>query len=105
MTDHEKFTLMTSMTEESDPDVLSAFLSLAGETIYNYVDPYRISTKEKVIDRYGGVQAKLAAYMINKQGAEGQTSHSENGISRVYESGDIPNSLLRELTPICGAVK
>lgn len=38
---------------------------------------------------------------IAKIGAEGQTSHSENGVSRIYGSaGDYPNELLRQIIPL-----
>ena len=36
------------------------------------------------------------------RGAEGEKSHSENGISRTYENAELPDSLLREITPIAG---
>lgn len=105
MTDAEKTVLVQAMTDETDDDVISAFLSMAGDAIYHYVDPFKTETKETVLDEYGAVQAKAAAYFLNKRGADGQTTHGENGISRSYESGDLPTSLLREITPKVGAVK
>jgi hypothetical protein len=45
---------------------------------------------------------EIAAYLLNKRGAEGQTSHSENGISRGYESGSIPESMLSDVLPFVG---
>ena len=32
--------------------------------------------------------------LYSKQGAEGRTAHSENGISRTYEASDVSPSLL-----------
>ena len=52
--------------------------------------------------RYHDLQVRIAVYLYNKRGAEGQTSHSENGISRTYESADIPESLLRDIIPYVG---
>lgn len=49
--------------------------------------------------KYTTLQVKLAIEMISKRGAEGQVSHSENGISRSYELGDISGSLLSQITP------
>ena len=43
--------------------------------------------------------------MEGKRGAEGQTQHSENGITRQYENADIPSSMLKSLTPYCGTIK
>lgn len=105
MTDADKIQLVKAMSDETDDAVISAFLSMAGDAIINYVDPYRTTDRDELLDKYGGIQAKAASYFLNKRGADGQTSHSENGISRSYESGDLPASLLREITPFCGAVR
>lgn len=53
-----------------------------------------------VEDKYLNTQTKMAIEMFNKRGAEGQTSHSENGISRSYEKADISPSLLASITPV-----
>lgn len=60
-------------------------------------------TMVEVPDQYAHVQVEIAVYLLNKRGAEGQTSHSENGISRSYEDGDVPPTLLRDIIP-CAAV-
>jgi hypothetical protein len=54
--------------------------------------------------RYGYLQCEIAAYLLNKRGAEGQTGHSENGISRSYESADVPESMLSEVIPFCKVI-
>lgn len=105
MTDEAKITLVKAMSDETDEEVISAFLTLAGDAIYNYCDPFATADKETVLTKYGSVQAKAAAYYLNKKGWDFQTSHSENGVNRNFETGDLPNSILRELTPIAGAVK
>lgn len=105
MTDITKVTLVQSMTDETDYDVISAFLEMAGDALCHYVDPFQMKEKSDLLETYGGVQTRIAAVWLNKRGADGQLSHSENGISRSYESGDIPSSILQELTPICGVVK
>lgn len=104
MTDYEKLVIVKAMTDEEDEDVISAFLYMAGDAICNYCDPFSSTDREDLLDRYGGAQARTAAAWLNKRGADGQISHSENGISRSYESGDIPTSILKELTPMCGVV-
>lgn len=105
MTDVEKIELVKAMTEETDAGVISAFLALAGDAIYHYADPFKQTDKFELLEEYGGVQARAAAYYLNKRGAEGQTSMGENGISRVYEAADLPDSLLKEITPIVGVPK
>lgn len=103
MTDAEKIVLVEAMTDETDDDVVSAFLSMAGDAVYHYADPYKTTDKDTILAEYGGVQARAAAYYLNKRGAEEQVSHGENGISRGYETGDLPDSLKREITPKVGA--
>ena len=105
MTEAEKIVLVKAMSDETDDGVISAFLSMAADAIYHYVDPYHTSDREAVLMEYGNVQAKAAAYYINKKGWDFQTSHSENGVGRSFESGDLPASILRELTPKVGVCR
>ena len=53
-----------------------------------------------VANKYLTTQIAIAIEIYNKRGAEGQGSHTENGISRVYASGDISHHLIRKITPI-----
>lgn len=95
--------LLKGMTEESDDAILSAYLCLAESVVLTQAYPFRDDSSDLTVpEKYHAIQVEIAAYMLNKRGAEGQTSHSENGISRAYESGDIPPSLLRRITPMAG---
>lgn len=60
--------------------------------------------KTYVEDRYLDLQFRIALDLYNKIGAEGQTSHGENGISRSYESSWISAQLLHEVTPYAGVI-
>lgn len=52
-------------------------------------------------EKYYGLQLRMAVCAYNKIGAEGETSHNENGISRSYDGGnDYPKSMLREIVPL-----
>lgn len=105
MTDTEKLTALRAVIGDSDTDeVLSAYLTLAGSKILAKAYPYD-DTVTEVPAKYEYLQVEIAAYMLNKRGAEGQTSHSENGISRTYENADIPASMLKAVTPHCGIPK
>ena len=104
MTQAEKLTLLKAMVGESDTEeVLLAYLNIAGSKIINRAFPYGTDDQE-VPTRYEFLQCEIAAYLLNKRGAEGQTSHSENGISRSYESADVPESLLGAVTPCVGVI-
>lgn len=54
--------------------------------------------------KYETLIVKLALASITKFGAEGETSHSENGISRSYDNaGDYPEALLSRIVPLAKA--
>ena len=55
-------------------------------------------------ERYKDLQIRIAVEMFNKKGAEGETAHSENGISRTYQSANVSEDLLKEITPKAGVV-
>lgn len=103
MTDTEKLTTLKAMTGEKDESVLSTYLSIAGNKVLKRAYPFD-STVTVVPDRYAYNQVEIAAYLVNKRGAEGETAHSENGISRSYEDGDVPPTLLREIVPCASLI-
>lgn len=107
MTEVEKLTLCRAMIDQPnnaggwDDGVLKSYLSIAGQKILNRAYPYD-NTVTEVPRRYSYLQCEIAAYLLNKRGAEGETAHSENGISRTYENADVPESMLRDVIPHCG---
>ncbi len=103
MDENKKLTLLKAMTDERDADTLSAYLYLAAGAVLKRRYPFRDDVKE-VPERYVDNQLKIAAYLLNKRGAEGQLSHNENGIDRTYESADIPESMLKDIVPLCSPI-
>ncbi len=107
MTEVVKLSLLRAMvgtpnTDENwSDDVLISYLNIAARKIINRAYPYD-DTVTEVPDRYAHLQCEIANYLLNRRGSEGQTSHSENGISRSYESADIPESMLSEVIPHVG---
>ena len=104
MTNNEKITLVSSMSGETDVDAVSAYLYMAGQKILSLAYPFDHTVTE-VPAQYEHVQIDAAVYLLNKRGGEGETAHSENGISRTYENADLPASMLRCIVPLCGVVK
>lgn len=100
MTDAQKIAMVSAMSEEENEVVVSAYLKLAESKICRLAYPYDDDITE-VPKKYELIQVEAAVYMLNKRGAEGQTSHSENGISRSYESAGLPDSLVRQIVPVC----
>ncbi len=105
MSNEEKIAVLKTMVSDSGTpytdELLTVYLDIAGRKVLRRLYPFRSDVTE-VPEEYEYKHLEIAAYLINKRGAEGETSHSENGISRVYEDADIPASMLREITPHCG---
>ena len=103
MLDAEKIKLVKAMSGETDADTVSAYLSLAGDKICRRAYPFDPTVTE-VPAQYQFLQVEIAVYLLNKRGAEGQTGHTENGISRSYESGDVPASMMRQVIPMAATL-
>ena len=106
MTTEKKIIMLSQMMEDdTDAGVLEVYLELAGQKILNRMYPFKDDyTGLEVPDRYTMVQLKLACYMLNKRGAEGQIQHIENGIHRNYGDADVPNSLMEDVVPYCKVI-
>ena len=109
MTEVEKLALCRAMVGQPSnadgwsDDVLKSYLTIAGQKILNRAYPFD-DTVTEVPRRYGYLQCEIAVYLLNKRGAEGETSHSENGITRGYENADVPESMLSEVIQHCGLI-
>lgn len=106
LTEIEKLSMLRVMVGQPNEgdwtdEVLLSYLTIAGRKIINRAYPYD-DTVTEVPRKYSYLQCEIANYLLNKRGAEGQTSHSENGISRSYESADVPESMLSEVVPHVG---
>ena len=107
MTKDKKIDMLRHMMDdETDWGILEVYLELAAQKILNRMYPYKENYDGlEVPDRYVAVQLKIANYMINKIGAEGQIQHIENGIHRNYGSADIPDAMLQEIVPYAQAIR
>ena len=90
-------------TGEEDEELLAVLLDDAKNAILSRRFPYG-DRPDEVEPRYQDLQYRIALDLYNKQGAEGELSHSENGISRGYESSWISEQLLQEVTPFAGVI-
>lgn len=80
-------------SQKSEDEILTYLLETAAEIITN------IRCTNIVEPQYLNTQIAIAIELYNKMGAEGQTGHNENGISRAYEAGDVSKSVLSRITP------
>ena len=100
MTNLERLILRTA---EPNQAILEDCLKSAKNAILARRFPYH----EKPIDvpeQYADLEFRIALDLYNKIGAEGQISHSENGISRTWESAWVSEQLLKEVVPLVGGI-
>jgi hypothetical protein len=105
MTDVEKLAILRTMLDDSDTtsdDTANTYLAAAEKAVINLVYPFGDVSEKTMPERYEYEQIEIAAYMLNKRGAEGETAHTEGGTSRTFETGDIPISLRARITAYAG---
>lgn len=97
----EKLKIMLN-NSSIDDTLLGIYLDDCKERILNKLYPFGVPND--VIDvppQYEMLQLKLVVNAYNKRGAEGESSHNENGINRSY---DVENDadLLNQIVPMAG---
>ena len=108
MNDETKVVLLKGMLEDDDTptDILFAYLNMAGDAILNRLHQFQDDYANiPVPDKYSMKQIKIACYLLNKRGAEGEVQHIENGIHRNYGNADIPEQMLADVIPFCRAIR
>lgn len=106
MTNEEKLSRFEVLIspDTADTDLLNFLLEQAEGIILTRRYPFGAPEDATVPPRYEHIQLQIAVELFSKMGAEGQTAHNENGISRTYEAADVSPSLLRRITPVVGSV-
>lgn len=94
---------LRNMTDSDDGDaILLTFLRMAERKILNRMYPFVESVEGlEVPPKYEGLQLEIAAFLLNKRGAEGEVQHNENGVYRTYGTSDVPPAMMAEITPMC----
>lgn len=100
MSNLERLKLRTS---EPDESILNDCLESAKSAILARRYPFGQSSVLE--ERFVDLQFRIALDLYNKIGAEGQLTHSENGVSRTWESSWISKQLLMEVAPLVGVPK
>lgn len=101
MSTEEMLEWLKQETDEPDEAVLKRCLHQAYAAIQRRRFPGRDEWPDEVEPRYRDTQYSIALAIYNKRGAEDEIAHTENGISRSYESSWVPEQLLREVIPMC----
>ena len=87
-----------SVPEENSEELIMQYLDTAQSIILAHLFPFGTDRTE-VEPQYKGLQLRIAIDLYNKRGAEGEKAHSENGVSRTYESSWVSQQLLDEIVP------
>lgn len=107
MTDAEKLANVKSvlgLTNTTQDTQLSAYLSLAKSEILAWMYPTIPDDVTDVPSKYEVTQVMAVVAGYNLQGAEGQTSHSENGISRSWKHEDMVAYVRSRVIPYAGVI-
>lgn len=93
-------------TEEQDDFLRSLLNSAAKEVVRKRYKGYSFRNEQQkkkaeddVLLNYDEVILKIAKYHYDKQGKEGVTGWSENGVSASYESAGTPPSYFDDVIP------
>ena len=90
--------------EDFSDALLSDLLESAKYIIFEHRFPFS-DYPEQLEPRYQNLQLQIAVELFGKMGADGQINHSENGISRSWQSADVSYDLLSRITPISMVVR
>lgn len=89
--------LKVLIPDEKNEDLLQEILNQAESAIKRK----RRTPPELLMEsQFADLQIEIAVFLYNKLGSEGETSHSENGVSRTYENAHIPSSMLNTIVPL-----
>ena len=99
----EKLKVLIS-PDDASSDLLSYLLEQSEGIVLNRRYPFGAPEGASLSALHEQIQLRIAVELFSKMGAEGQLSHSENGVSRSWEAGDVSPSLLKLIVPCVGSV-
>jgi hypothetical protein len=103
MTDEEMVAAVKALVDDERFDRFADhYLGMAKGVVISHLWPFADKSWSDVPEKYHAQTVEIAVYLVNRRGAEGETSHGESGVSRSYESAGVPASYLRGITPHAG---
>lgn len=102
----EKIKRVKNLCEDSTTyadDVYGTYLEVAAQKVLNRRFPFdKCRRQSKIVpDELEMLQIELAVILLLRRGAEGESSHSENGVKRDYRS---ESEILEDITPLVGVL-
>lgn len=109
MTDAEKLTMTRTLmgiseTDNSEDALIALYLVAAGKEIIAWRFSYGSAEITAVPVEYETTQVFAVVAGYSQGGAEGQTSHSENGIGRTFKYADMVDYIRAHVIPLCKVV-
>ena len=103
MTDAEMAAMVRNLVNEPRFDAYTeAYLELAKGAVVERLFPFQDRHWADVPEKHHPRTVEIAVYLVNRRGGEGETNHSESGVSRSYESAGIPESYFDGMTSKVG---
>lgn len=92
--------LKIRIPEEENDALLNEVLETAREFILTHMYPLEDDVSKYLVPlKYSSLQLDIAVELYNKRGAEGEVAHSENGVSRTYDSASVSTALVNRIIP------
>lgn len=109
MTDNEKLSTVMTILDMDASDLrevekVTTYLRLAGTEILNWRYSYGGTRPAEVPEEYELTQIYAVVAGYTQAGAEGQTRHTENGISRAFRHSDMLAYIRANVIPLCKVV-
>lgn len=107
MTETEKLAMLKTLlgvdiSDKSEKDRLDTLLKLAQKEIMSWRYSNKSDMPDKLPEEYETTQIYAVVAGFSMLGAENQTSHSENGISRVFRHADMVHYIRSNVIPFVG---
>lgn len=94
-------------TGETDTALLNEIITEATDIYLSCRYPTATDNRPTTVEpQYEGIVLLMAVEIYDRIGAEGQTSHNENGVNRSWSGGGwVSRDLLSQIVPKCGVVE
>ena len=89
---------LQTLTGVTDGITLSVYLDMAKDCILRWQYPFATEAELAELEIPASLEMKqleIAVYLVNRQGTEGELENREGVITRRYESGSVPESMLK----------
>lgn len=98
--------LLEDMIESAKSVILSRRFPYGDYPVRDVIQEDGTVVQETFVEsRYLDLQYRIALSVYDKDGADYEQSHSENGVSRSWGSEGVPKELIAEITPMCSPVR